>query len=178
MKELAWVKLAREFIGQREVKGERHNPIIIEWLDDMGRFAGESRAWWRDDETPWCGLFVGWVLGQSGRYVVKEWYRAKEWASIDLSRLARPAYGCLAVLDRRGGGHVGFVIGKDAAGNIMLLGGNQGDMVQVSAFAPDRITSYHWPSMFTDGKLTKSVPYGERFDLPLLTSTGQPVTLT
>lgn len=178
MNELSWVKLAREFIGQREIKGERHNPIIIEWLDDMGRFTKEARAWWRDDETPWCGLFVGWTLGQSGRYVVKEWYRAKEWATKDLTQLARPAYGCLAVLDRRGGGHVGFVVGKDTAGNIMLLGGNQGDMVQISPFAPERITSYHWPSMFIDGKLVKSVPYGERFDLPTLTSTGNPVSLS
>lgn len=178
MKELSWIKLARQFVGQREIKGVRHNPILIEWLDDMGRFSGEARAWWRDDETPWCGLFVGWVLGHSGRYVVKEWYRAKEWASTDLSRLSKPAYGCLAVLDRRGGGHVGFVIGKDAAGNIMLLGGNQGDMVQVSAFAPERITGYYWPSMFVDGKVVKSVPYAERFNLPVLTSTGKPVSLS
>lgn len=178
MKELSWIKLARQFVGQREIKGVRHNPILIEWLDDMGRFSGEARAWWRDDETPWCGLFVGWVFGHSGRYVVKEWYRAKEWASTDLSRLSKPAYGCLAVLDRRGGGHVGFVIGKDIAGNIMLLGGNQGDMVQVSPFKPDRITGYYWPSRWIDGSPMKSVPAAHRYDLPVLRSDGKEVSMT
>lgn len=177
MIELSWVKLARDFVGQREIKGERHNPIIIEWLDDMGRFAGEARAWWRDDETPWCGLFVGWVLGHSDRYVVKEWYRAKEWASKDLTQLARPAYGAIAVLDRRGGGHVGFVVGTDAQGSIMLLGGNQGDMVQVSPFKPDRIDGYHWPSRWIDGAPVRSYPADQRYDLPLLSSDGKQVSM-
>ena len=41
-----------------------------------------------------------------GRYVVREWYRAKEWANPLLTKLNAPAYGCIAVLDRTGGGHV------------------------------------------------------------------------
>ena len=120
--ELEWVKNAREYIGLREIKGVRNDPTIIRMLDDMGKFSGEAKAWWRDDETPWCGLFVGWIMGKTGRYVVKEWYRAKEWASPLLTKLKAPAYGCIAVLDRAGGGHVGFVVGKDARGNIMLIG--------------------------------------------------------
>ena len=173
MTELNWVKLAREYVGLKEVKGTRHNPTIIKWLDEMGRFGDEAKAWWRDDETPWCGLFVGWIMGQSGRYVVKEWYRAKEWASPLLPRLDSPGYGCIAVLDRTGGGHVGFVVGKDARGNIMLLGGNQNDQVSIVAFAPSRITGYYWPSRWIDGAAMKSVPASHRYDLPLLRSDGR-----
>ncbi len=170
--ELAWVKLAREYVGLKEVKGVRHNPTIIKWLDEMGQFSNEAHAWWRDDETPWCGLFAGWIMGKSGRYVVKEWYRAKEWASPFLVELAEPACGCIAVLDRTGGGHVGFVVGKDSRGNIMLIGGNQNDSVSIAAFAPSRITGYYWPSRWHNGKPLRSAPALHRYDLPLLHSDG------
>ena len=177
MKELKWIDNARQYIGLKEIKGVRHNPTIINWLDDMGGFGSEAKAWWSDDETPWCGLFVGWIIGISGRYVVKEWYRAKEWASPLLTKLNGPAYGCIAVLDRAGGGHVGFVIGKDNRGNIMLIGGNQGDMVSVAAFNPARITGYYWPSRWIDGSAMKSKPVQDRYDLPLLSSDGKSVSL-
>lgn len=178
MTELPWVALARKYIGLEEIKGTRHNPTIIKWLDEMGQFSNEARAWWREDETPWCGLFVGWVLGRSGRYVVKEWYRAKEWISPQLTELSAPAYGSIAVMSRVGGGHVGFVVGKDDRGNIMLLSGNQNDMVSIAAFSPDRIDGYYWPSYWIDGSPLKSVPYAERYSLPLLQSTGSGVSLS
>ena len=178
MKELNWINTARQFIGLREVKGTKHNPAIVQMLDEMGKFSNESKAWWRDDETPWCGLFVGSVMGKSGRFVVKEWYRAKEWASPLLTKLNAPAYGCIAVLDRTGGGHVGFVVGKDARGNIMLLGGNQGDSVSIAAFAPNRITGYYWPSRWIDGSPMRSVPAAHRYDLSVLQSHGRAVTLS
>ena len=176
--ELEWVRRARSYIGLREVKGTQHNPAIIKMLDEMGRFSNEARAWWRDDETPWCGLFVGHVLGQSGRYVVKEWYRAKEWATPLMTQLEKPAYGSIAVLSRHGGGHVGFVVGTNPKGQVMLLGGNQGDMVQVSAFAPSRIDGYYWPSRWIDGAPIRSWPASGRYDLPLLASDGKSVTLS
>lgn len=176
--ELEWMRVARSYIGLREVKGVQHNPAIIKMLDEMGQFSNEARAWWRDDETPWCGLFLGYVMGLSGRYVIKEWYRAKEWATPLLTKLAKPAYGSIAVLSRHGGGHVGLVVGQDQRGNIMLLGGNQGDMVQISPFSPNRIDGYYWPSRWAGGVAQKSVPYSHRYDLPELTSDGKAVTLS
>lgn len=171
--ELEWIGKARLHVGLREIKGVQHNPNIIKMLDEMGQFSNEARAWWRDDEMPWCGLFVGWIMGSSGRYVVKEWFRAKEWASHLLAHLAAPAYGCIAVMDRVGGGHVGFVVGKDARGNIMLLSGNDSDMVRIAPFDPRRITGYYWPSRWIDGAPMKSVPAAGRYDLPLLHSDGR-----
>ena len=173
MIELPWVLRARHYIGVAEVKGLRHNPIIIGMLKDMGKYSNEAKAWWLEDETPWCGLFTGWILGESGRYVVKEWYRAKDWADSNMNRLNAPAYGAIAVLDRAGGGHVGFVVGQDGKGNIMLLGGNQGDMVKIAAFSPERITGYYWPSYWQNSKPLKSQPAQGRYQLPLLKSGGQ-----
>ncbi len=36
--------------------------------------------------------------------------------------LDTPAYGCIAVFTRVGGGHVGFVVGRRANGDLLILG--------------------------------------------------------
>lgn len=173
MSELAWIAEGRKFLGLREIKGSKHNQTLLRWLGDMGQYSHESKAWWRDDETPWCGLFVGHCLGVTNRYVVKNWFRASAWAdSLVMMRLDQPAYGCIVTFTRQGGGHVGFVVGKDTKGNLMVLGGNQGDAVSIAAFAMSRATGFYWPSKWV-GKLVKSIPSATRYTLPVLSSTGK-----
>ena len=82
------------------------------------------------------------------------------------TKLDKPAYGCLVTFTRNGGGHVGFVVGKDSRGNLMVLGGNQGDAVNIKPFAVSRVTAYRWVG-------TMSVPAAMRYDLPLLQSDGK-----
>jgi hypothetical protein len=36
-------------------------------------------------------------------------------------------------------------VGEDAAGNLLILGGNQGDAVNVRAFPRARVLAYRWP---------------------------------
>ena len=169
--ELPWMAEARKHIGLTEIPGKTsHNKTLLQWLKDMGRYSSESRAWWLDDETPWCGLFVGHVLGVSGRFVVRNWFRARAWEDrAAMSRLDKPAYGCIVTFTRTGGGHVGFVVGKDAAGNLLVLGGNQGNRVSIAAFAPSRVTGYWWPSRWNASlkQAVKSFPSPERYQLPV-----------
>lgn len=169
MKELAWIEKARSYIGTKEIPGRAsHNKTLLAMLNKMGDYSTESKAWWHDDETPWCGLFTGFCLGESGRYVVKDWFRASAWNSPNMTKLSKPAYGCVVTFTRQGGGHVGFVIGEDASGNLLVLGGNQSDQVKVSAFPKSRVTGYYWPSIW-DNKtksFTKSEPSPERYNLP------------
>src|SRR5687768_1344129 len=47
-----WLDIARRDLGLAEVPGAETAPKIKQWLADLG-------AWWRDDETPWCGVAVG-----------------------------------------------------------------------------------------------------------------------
>ena len=172
--ELPWIAQARGFIGLREdVSKIRHNPRIVAMLERMGSFSKESKAWWKDDETPWCGLFVGYCLGVSKRFVVKEWFRARSWESPQLAKLAKPAYGAIVTFSRVGGGHVGFIVGKDAKGNLMVLGGNQSNAVSIIPFAPSRVTGIYWPAQYNGGIAIKAVPDAEYYDLPLLKSNGQ-----
>ena len=170
---LSWISLAQKYAGVREIVGGKHNPLLIAMLKEMGKFSNESRAWWLDDETPWCGLLVGYTQGVTGRYVVKDWYRAKAWESDQLTKLDKAAYGCIITFNRQGGGHVGYVIGKDQHGNLIVWGGNQKNMVCALPFNVQRATGYYWPSRWTDGKCVKSTPDPSRYNLPLLKSDGR-----
>lgn len=154
-----WLDIARRYIGLREIKGGRHHPQILQWWQDIGA------GWYRDDETPWCGAYVGGVLKEAGFPMIPkgDGARAKAWLAYG-KKLDRPAVGCIVVFDRTGGGHVGFVVGRDQNGNLMVLGGNQSDGVNIKPFARNRILGYRWPSVW---------PAEHRFNLPLLTSDGK-----
>lgn len=154
-----WLDLARRYIGLREIKGGMHHPRILGWWRDIGA------SWYRDDETPWCGAFVGGVLVEAGFVppAKGQGARAKAWLDYG-KKLDRPAVGCLAIFARAGGGHVGFVVGRDQRGNLMVLGGNQGDAVNIKPFATARVLGYRWPSVW---------PAEHRFTLPLMTSDGR-----
>lgn len=162
--ELPWIAEARKHIGKKEIKGSKHNPWIV------GIWSAVGAGWFKDDETPWCAGFVAYVLKACGFKILgpATVARALAWADYSVPTLKnRPAYGAIAVKARKGGGHVGFVVGKDQHGNIMILGGNQGDMVKISPFKPADISHYRWPSI---------APGESRYDLPLLTSDGKMVT--
>lgn len=157
-----WLRKAETYVGQKEIKGGKHNPKIVEWWSKI-------RAPFTDDETPWCAAFVGGVLEECGikssRSAAARSYT--KWGQ----KLLGPVAGCVVVFWRGSPtgpfGHVGFVVGKDQFGNLMVLGGNQGDCVSIKAFASDRVLSYHWP-------ISHDVPaeIGKPF-LPVFASDGK-----
>lgn len=146
-----WIEEARRHVGLREVKGPQHAAEIVQFWRDI------KRGGIKDDETPWCAAFVGAVLERVGirstRFESARSYEA--WGT----PLAEPVPGCVVVFTRRGGGHVGFVVGEDSTGNLLVLGGNQGDEVNVRAFPRSRATAYRWP----DGE-----PLPQRGPLPVM----------
>ena len=132
-----WLARARADIGLRELPGAPTAPKIRQWLETL-------RAWWRDDETPWCGVAVAAWMQQVSIGVPKHYYRAKAWA--EWGYPVAPVVGCVVVFERQGGGHVRLLVGKDAAGRLMVLGGNQGNAVSIAPFERDRAIAYRWPS--------------------------------
>jgi uncharacterized protein (TIGR02594 family) len=160
--ELSWIAFARQYIGQREIKGAKHNPWIV------GLWPALGITWFNDDETPWCAGFANRMLQLAGLPTIKPGLAARALAFKEYGvKLNAPAYGAIAVKERQGGGHVGFVVGVDQYGNLMILGGNQGDSVKISPFKREDFVAFRWPSIY---------PNAERFKLPLLTSDGKPVT--
>ena len=136
--EPAWITEARIHIGTAEVPGPSTSPVIAGWLHRL-------RAWWADDETPWCGVFVAACIEACGLPLPKNWMRAKTWADWG-RRLVLPVPGCIVVFERTGGGHVGFVVGVTAQGALLVLGGNQGNKVSIAPFDRSRVLAYVWPS--------------------------------
>lgn len=151
-----WLSEARKHIGVAEISGPKTNDFISRWLNHLG-------AWWSDDETPWCGVFVAHCMQEAGMPLPKNWMRAKAWADWG-SKLSAPEHGCVVVFERAGGGHVGFVVGRTASGNLLVLGGNQGNRVKISEFARDRVVGYFWPA---------SIPLPIHRALLVMSSTGE-----
>jgi len=133
-----WLSIAYAYIGTREIVGPKHSTVIGKWLRKLG-------AWWSDDETPWCGTFVAECLSEANLPYVKDWYRAKAWATY--GSLLRPhllAPGAILVFERKGGGHVGFYVGEDDV-CYHVLGGNQANSVSVSRIVKNRCIATRWP---------------------------------
>ena len=149
---MQWIDEARKFIGLREVKGGQHNAEILQMWRDI------KRGGIKDDETPWCAAFVGAMLERAG-IRSSRFESARSYLSWGM-QLPEPVPGCVVVFTRDGGGHVGFVIGQDKAGNLLVLGGNQSDEVNVRAFPRSRVAGYRWPSDRPLGATTLAVLAG------------------
>lgn len=134
LNDLPWIVAARLQIGVREVKGFRHNPVIVGFWK-LARLSGI-----KNDEVPWCAGFVGAMLEScSIRSARSDSSRAYlKWGE----RIEAPEYGCVVVFTRSGGGHVGFCVGLDARGRLLILGGNQNDAVSIAPFERARVAGY------------------------------------
>lgn len=133
-----WLVEARKYIGLTEVPGSKHNNVILGWLAQL-------KAWWRDDETPWCGTFVAHCMREAGFELPQHWMRAKAWATWGANlRSTRVAPGAILVFSRDGGGHVGFYVGEDAS-FYSVLGGNQRNEVNIMRISKVRCIAIRWP---------------------------------
>lgn len=133
----AWIAAARRDIGNPESLGPNDSPLI------RRIWAAVSAVWLRGQ--PWCGGAAAYWMQQAGIAYPREFYRAKAWLGWGVE-LTAPVPGCVVVFERQGGGHIGFVVGRDTAGRLMVLGGNQGDAVRISPFDAARVTGYRWPA--------------------------------
>lgn len=116
MQEPHWLGRARTYLGMSEIKGPKHNPTILRWIDKL-------KAPFRDDETPWCGTFVAGVLDEAGIKPIASPWGARQWLKFG-KPLSQPAQGALVVFWRGKpsgwSGHVGFIVDKDSKGNLMV----------------------------------------------------------
>lgn len=136
--EPAWLVEARKNVGQKEIPGAAENPWIV------GLWARIKRGGINAESVPWCAAFVGACLEAVG-LMSSRFESARSYLTWGV-KLDSPEVGCIVVFSRFGGGHVGFVVGRDAAGMLMVLGGNQGDAVNVRAFGRERVVGYRWPA--------------------------------
>lgn len=167
MAELKWIETARKDIGIAETgkKTGKSNPKIIQmWKDGFNAIGQGSRfekeKVWHTDATYWCSGFVAYVLSKHDdlkHHIPKSFPMARSWANAG-TKLKKPAYGSIAVFSRAGGGHVGFVVGQDNKGNLLILGGNQGDKVCITPISKSRLLCCVWCG-------TQKLPNESRYNL-------------
>ena len=151
--ELPWIKIARQEIGVKEIRGKVHNKRVIEYHSTTGKAT--------NDETAWCSSFVNWSLKQVGIKGTNS-AQAISWQIMHWGvALSTPVYGCIGVRRKPNGinGHVAFIVGKTKDGNLIALGGNQGDEVTLQEFEKGYFRYFRYPKNFD-----------EYIELPVLTS--------
>jgi uncharacterized protein (TIGR02594 family) len=92
----------------------------------------------------WCARFMNLVLQHSG-YKGTGSDMASSFAQYG-QRISGPQVGAIAVMGRRGGGHVGIITGIDASGNPIMISGNNGNRVREAPISRGRIYTYVMPT--------------------------------
>jgi uncharacterized protein (TIGR02594 family) len=92
----------------------------------------------------WCARFMNMVLQRSG-YRGTGSDMARSFASYG-HRVFGPQIGAIAVMARRGGGHVGVVSGIDSSGNPIIVSGNFRNRVVEAPYPRGRIYAYVIPT--------------------------------
>ena len=97
-----------------------------------------------DRRSLWCARFMNLVLEHTGHRGTGS-DMASSFAHYG-QRIAGPQVGAIAVMGRRGGGHVGIVTGVDAKGNLTVISGNSSNRVREVPVSRGRIYAYVMPN--------------------------------
>jgi uncharacterized protein (TIGR02594 family) len=132
------VKKAYEYVGLKEIKGNDHNLEILKMFNDIGC------EWVKDDETAWCSCFVNYLaqkigVERSGKLTARSWLKVG-------TSIISPIPGDIVVFWRESRnswkGHVGIYIGHDRKGDILCLGGNQNNEVNISTYSKNKVLEF------------------------------------
>lgn len=92
----------------------------------------------------WCARFMNMVLQHTGHRGTGS-DMASSFAKYG-TRVSGPQVGAIAVMGRRGGGHVGIITGVDAKGNLTMISGNSSRRVRETPVSRGRIYAYVMPT--------------------------------
>ena len=125
--------------GTREIRGDKHNPVVLGWFADAGA------AWVDDDETAWCSAFACGMAELAGLHNPRT-IRARNWLNIGpahakvIDKIEDLLPGDIVVMTRgsnKAQAHVTILL--FAHGSWMHgIGGNQGNMVQPKKYEVSR----------------------------------------
>lgn len=128
---------AAKDLGTWEWAGSDHNPKVLNYYVESG--FPEIKT----DEVPWCAAFVGSVLYRCGIKPTQS-LLARSYSKFGeaVSSLSAAKQGDIVVLSRGKSwqGHVGF-FSEVRGSRIYLLGGNQGNQVNLSSYDVKRIVA-------------------------------------
>jgi uncharacterized protein (TIGR02594 family) len=134
---LASARRARR-IAARERAGSGGTSSLVA---EARRFLGGNPTGWAHD---WCGRFMNLVLERTGHRGTGSNF-ALSFARYG-RRLSGPQVGAVAVMGRRGGGHVGVVSGVLPNGDVKVISGNHGRKVAESVYSRGRVLAFVLPT--------------------------------
>lgn len=129
-------ELAKTKIGVKEIKGRNHNEFIV-------KFHQATTLKSTDDETPWCSSFVNWCCQMVGIKGTQS-AAARSWLNWG-EEIKKPYEGCIVIFQRGNSswqGHVGFFVKDNGDNTIDVLGGNQSNAVNISAYSKNKLLGY------------------------------------
>jgi len=144
---LAGVKAVESAVGQSPRHGRiaHTNDAFVGFSTNS--LVSEARKYVGTNPTGrgslWCGAFMDLVLKRTGH--AGGGNLASAYAHYG-TRVAGPEVGAIAVMGRRGGGHVGVVTGVDSAGDPIILSGNHNHTVAEAVYPRGRIYAYVMPN--------------------------------
>ncbi len=133
------VNAALQFLGVKEIPGNKSNPIILNMAKELG--IGDI---YTNDDTSWCALFINYLMLITGKPMVHtggdkyNLLRAKwlvNWGTH--VPIGEEKLGDIAIFERPGGGHVAIVIAITPS-TIVVLGGNQNNAVTITEMPKSR----------------------------------------
>jgi uncharacterized protein (TIGR02594 family) len=114
-----------------------HNPKVVDYFAEVGH------SWVKDDETAWCAAFVGAMLKRAGlphtgKLNARSYLGWGEDIAVEDAQL-----GDVVVFSRGNPngwkGHVAFLHGFTDRGDLLVLGGNQGNQVNIKSYSRSRL---------------------------------------
>lgn len=143
-----WIREAYKHKGVTETAPMVRDDAFVKMLfEDQGLYDSWASTQTVNDAN-WCAAFVSYCLRKAGESALEgfDGIRALKYADYG-TRVDRMVYGAIAVVKRGGGGHVGFVVGKEGD-SIIMLGGNQGNAVSEKVESRE-LVAYVVPSNWT-----------------------------
>lgn len=143
--EFPWMTIAMAEVGVKEdLDPNRSAARVLEYLHTTTLNAKDAGT----DATPWCAAFANWCVEHAGHAGTRS-AAAKSWLGWGRP-IQRPRRGCITVLSRGEGGHVGFYVGRGLLSfggepSLDLLGGNQNNQVCVASFDAARLLGHRVP---------------------------------
>ena len=123
--------------GSGMVTSGSSSSLVMEAREFLGRKPGGMGSLW-------CARFMNMVLEKTGHRGTGS-AMASSFAHYG-QRISGPQVGAIAVMSRRGGGHVGIITGVDASGNPIMISGNNGNRVREAPVSRGRIYAYVMPN--------------------------------
>jgi uncharacterized protein (TIGR02594 family) len=151
-----WYTLATKEIGTRE-EGNNSGAAIA-------RYRQLAQA--GQDHDPWCAIFANAMLALCTPPVpgTKSASSQSFRSNANFIQISGPALGAVVVFWRQspssGLGHVGFYRGETVE-SVYVLGGNEGDMVQIEPMRKGQLIGYWWPKTVAQPTIGKiAIPPG------------------